>query len=258
MMRRVPVDMLPPEGEEILLMGEEALHLRDVLRAKSGDRVVLFNGRGGEGEALIVQITKQGVSLKILNRQEGLLPSPLFLAVGIALLKENKVDELIRPLTELGVRSIRIYQADRSVPSPNADKMEKKLARWNKLAVEAMKQCGVSHFPEIFFHRSLFAFLEESRGEREQKKAKGIVFWENTKTSAWPDSEEEFHGIHAVFGPEGGFSEKEVAALLHADFLPLGLGPRILRAPTAILAGTALLQYRYGDLSLPPTGFHQD
>lgn len=257
-MRRVPFDLLPPETDEILLTGEEAIHLRDVLRARVGDGVILFNGKGDEYEALILRTEKEGILLKVKGKKEGISPSPLFLTASIALLKENKVDDLIRPLVELGVQSIRIYRADRSVPVLDAAKAEKKLARWSKLAVEAMKQCGVNEAPEISFHKNLAALLEKNRENDSFEKTRNIVFWENTKTSDWPEQKEGMDHVQAIFGPEGGFSKDEVKALLDANFLPLGLGPRILRAPTAILAGTALLQYRYGDLSLAPTGFESE
>lgn len=254
-MRRVPFEMPQPAGEKILLKGREAVHLRDVLRVKSGEKIVLFTGRGAEYEARVLQADKDGLLLEVLNLREGLPASPLFLTIGIALLKDSKVDDLIRPLTELGVRRIRIYQAGRSVPSPDTGKMEKKLLRWMRLAVEAMKQCGVNDTPEIFFHKNLAELLGASLEERNGEKTKNIVFWENAQTSHWPDSEEKFFSMHALFGPEGGFTGEEIELLFRENFSPLGLGPRILRAPTAILSGTALLQYRYGDLSLPPTGF---
>lgn len=258
-MRRIPFAMQSTTVEKILLTGQDAVHLRDVLRAQIGDSVILFNGAGEEYEAVIRDMDRESVSLEIIERRDGIAPSPLFLSMGIALLKENKVDDMIRPLTELGVRRIHVFKARRSIPAPDAGKIVKMLARWSRLAVEAMKQCGVNEAPEIFFHKSLSDLLEAGRREEtSNRKSRKIFFWENTKASEWPEPGGGMDHIHAVFGPEGGFAEEEIEVLLREAFLPLGLGPRILRAPTAVLAGAALLQYQYGDLSLPPVGFHPE
>ncbi|TWI73182.1 16S rRNA (uracil1498-N3)-methyltransferase [Desulfobotulus alkaliphilus] len=247
-MRRIPFQLPPVPTENICITGQDATHIRKVLRMQQGDLLCLFDGRGNEYEALIDSIDTKGVHLALTGIQRSIPAPPVHLDIAIALLKEKKIDELIRPLTELGAGTIRIFPAARSVPVLKKEKAEARMERWQKLAMESLKQCCGSHMPEILFHKdSSPLLLDPAPGE------KRFLFWEGTDSSQWSEGKKTapLH-IRAVFGPEGGFDPEEVQAFFRAGYKVLGLGPRILRAPTAVLAGTALLQYLYGDLSLPP------
>ena len=246
-MPRIPVSMPQFPPDTLTLTGQDAIHVRNVLRMQPGDLLCLFDGRGNEYDTRITAVDGTGVHLRLCGARRCIPDSPVHLDIAIALLKEKKIDDLIRPLTELGVRTLRIFSAKRSVPVLREDKVKARLERWQRLATEALKQCGAGHMPDILFHDTLSPLLEDGQ-EHEMR----ILFWESTRTSPWPDPHARPSRIRAVFGPEGGFETSEVEAFQRAGYEILGLGPRILKAPTAVLAGSALLQFRYGDLSHPP------
>lgn len=246
-MPRIPFSMPDPPVSSLVLSGQDAIHVRRVLRMQPGEKILLFDGKGREYDAEITAMDSCGVHLELCGLNRRIPAPPVHLDIAMALLKEKKIDDLIRPLCELGVQTIRIFPAKRSVPVLTPGKVSARLERWHRLASEALKQCGAGHVPEILFHTSLAPLLP---AEEEQEMR--VLFWESTQTSVWPGQETLPARIRAVFGPEGGFEEEEVLAFRRAGYQILGLGPRILKAPTAILAGSALLQFRYGDLSLPP------
>ncbi|MCW7752862.1 16S rRNA (uracil(1498)-N(3))-methyltransferase [Desulfobotulus sp. H1] len=246
-MRRIPFPLLDSSPSTLTITGQNAEHIRKVLRMETGDTLCIFDGKGNEQKAIIERIDSKGVHCTPTGAIRRIPPPPVHLDIAIALLKEKKTDELIRPLTELGAATIRIFVANRSIPVLKKDKVNLRMEKWQKLASESLKQCCGSHIPEILFHDGMAPLLHGDGGEEMR-----LLFWESTQTSKWPGTESSPHRIRAVFGPEGGLEPAEVQALTNAGYQVLGLGPRILRAPTAILAGTALLQHRYGDLSLPP------
>ncbi|TYT73616.1 RsmE family RNA methyltransferase [Desulfobotulus mexicanus] len=247
-MRRIPFQLPASPPEHVCITGQDANHIRKVLRMQQGDPLCLFDGKGNEYEALIHRMDTEGVQLTLTGIQRSIPAPPVHLDIAIALLKEKKIDELIRPLTELGAGTIRIFCAARSVPVLKKDKAEARMERWQKLATESLKQCCGSHMPEILFHKDSSPLMLDPAPEE-----KRILFWESTDSSHWSEEKKAMPlRIRAVFGPEGGFDPKEIQGFFRAGYKPLGLGPRILRAPTAVLAGTSLLQYLYGDLSLPP------
>jgi 16S rRNA (uracil1498-N3)-methyltransferase len=155
------------------------------------------------------------------------------------------MDDLVRPLTELGIHCWQPFYASRSVSRPKARGLEKRLERWRQKALEAVKQCRRGRIPSIEPADSLMAVLDASAGFDLK-----VFFWEGeplaVKLPAQPLPSP--RSILAVVGPEGGFSEDEAKMARQHDFLVCGMGPRILRAETAALAACTVLQYRFGDM----------
>lgn len=223
----------------------ELRHLGRVLRLKPGAPVILFDGEGREYPATIKQVTGRQASFTLAP-----LPSPeiaepsLRIILGIGLLKSAKLEWLIQKSTELGVGEIISFQSLRAVPRPEEAAARHRLARWEKIAAEAAKQCRRSRVPRVHpprpFAEALAAFPESQR----------IFLWEEERDrtlSAALNSSSPL--IYALVGPEGGFSAEEARQAKAAGFVPVRLGPRILRAETAGLAVVALLQFLRGDLS---------
>ena len=239
----VPEDMVHADCPEII--GSEAGHICRVLRLSVGDEVELFDGTGSGYRAQIASATPDRVRFTIVESYPLTTESPTRITLAQGFLKESKMDDLIRPLTELGVHCWRPFYAARSVSRPKAKGLEKRLDRWRKKALEAVKQCRRGRLPRIEPADSLMDALKGSDGFDLK-----ILFWEGEplvvklpeQTPPSPRS------LLAVVGPEGGFSADEVQMAREHGFLICGMGPRILRAETAALAACTILQYRFGDM----------
>lgn len=228
------------------LQGSEARHIRSVLRLRPGAEIYVFDGTGAEFKARIVEFGPDHVTLVILEHLAGRnCESATTIALAQGYLKESKMDQLIPPLTELGISRFIPMIAHRSVPVVNPTRAQNRRQRWEKMTVEAVKQCRRSLplvvDPPISFQEALT--LARSFELK-------LIFWEKEsqgrltdfKTAIKPKS------IFAMVGPEGGFEDAEIADARHHGFTSLGLGPRILKAETAAVGIGVLLQYLFGDM----------
>lgn len=224
------------------ISGSDAGHICRVLRLKTNDTIELFDGTGQGYRARIVTLTPEKVGVAIESTFALQSESPLHITLAQGMLKDRKMDDLIRPLTELGIGCWMPFYALRSVPSPKDKSLGKRLERWEKIAVEAVKQCRRGQIPNIRPMKDLKAVLAAS--EPYDRK---ILFWEDT-CIAFDRPKETAARVLIVVGPEGGFDPVEVDQAKGHGFLTAGLGPRILRAETATLAAVTLVQYCFGDM----------
>jgi 16S rRNA (uracil1498-N3)-methyltransferase len=209
------------------LRGPEAHHLAVVCRLRPGDRVCLFNGDGREYPALVVEAGKRAVTLEV---REVLAPERELghrLEIAVPLPKGDRAQFLVEKLTELGATSLVPLRTRRSVVHPGETKREK-LERY---VIEASKQCGrnVLLRVEALADWEKYCVREDLPGRKLLAHPGGAP-----PTRAARDT------VVAV-GPEGGFTEEEVAAAQAAGWQGVGLGPRILRVETAALALAACL-----------------
>lgn len=247
-MRRFYIDNKHVNEKEAMLTGQDAKHLRDVLRLQSGDKVCLFDGTGHEYLSEITGITQDSVQLNILDHTYE-SESPVKITLAQAFLKDKKMDTLVRQVSELGISRWLPYQAARSVAKPDNDRLKARKERWIKIVKEALKQCGRSRLPEICDTVS----FKEALSMVSHCDLK-ILFWEKSGT---PLSEiaadvknmnKKCSSVCIFLGPEGGFEDKEVEMAIKSGFVTLSLGPRILKADTASLAACALVQHLFGDM----------
>jgi 16S rRNA (uracil1498-N3)-methyltransferase len=240
-------DKIRPAEETILIDGPDARHMKNVLRLKTGDRLGLLDGRGMEYTAAIQAFLPEGVQLRLISGQPSRNEPPVALTVAQAILKDRKMDRIVRQLTELGASEWLPFDSQYAVPKPDARKMAARSERWKRIAREALKQCRRGRVMVI---RPAVSF-EEMIAEGQSYDLR-VVFWENQ--SAFPSASaglphpRDIRRIFAAIGPEGGFSATEIEAARAAGFVTAGLGPRILRADTAAVAAACLLQFLYGDL----------
>ncbi len=242
-MRRFFVDPAAVAGDAAALTGSEAHHLSEVLRLTPGTEVELFDGQGTIYRARVERLSRGRVELHVLavTPPAGARPH---LTLGVALLTGKKMDLVIQKATELGVDAILPYVSRHcSVKERNANKEE----RWQRIAVEACKQCNrpvPPHCPGVTDFATLIA---SARADRR------IVFWEQEKrhtlADLLPAAAPPPASLIALFGPEGGFAGGEIDEAVAAGFTPVSLGRRILRAETAVISGGAILQYLLGNLA---------
>jgi 16S rRNA (uracil1498-N3)-methyltransferase len=229
----------------IRLEGHEVKHIRRVLRLGAGDEVLLFDGLSKEYEGTIVEEDPVSILVRIDHLRVCQTESPLHLTLAQSLLKGEKMDYLVQKATELGVRRIAPFFSSRSVPVLEESKSLGRHRRWEKIAIEASKQCGRGTVPEIETIRSYSELLEKVPPgsvrlllwEREGDRLKKVL---GTTT--------ERIEVFFIVGPEGGLSLDEVDQARGLGFIPVNLGRRILRAETAGISFLSMLQYEWGDM----------
>jgi len=248
-MRRFFIEESKIAGPTIIITGSDAAHIKKVLRMEPGDRIGLFDGRGFEYEARIENLFSGSVEVSITKRFLSASESPVQITVAQALLKDKKMDILARQLTEIGITKLIPFIAVRSVPRPDKKKLSARRKRWEKIAIEALKQCGRGHVTEIG-ETITFNDVINVDDECDLK----IVFWENESKPVSDVVQQVNDGkckkILSVLGPERGFTEREIEDARACGFATASLGPRILRSETAAIAACTILQYLFGDMGL--------
>jgi 16S rRNA (uracil1498-N3)-methyltransferase len=248
-MRRFFVERLASNEKIVLITGKELHHLKDVLRLQNGDSVIVFDGKGREFAGSIKTVSKNEARIAIEKQLEALRESPfeIILAQGIA--KSEKMEIIIQKATELGVSRIIPFIVSRVVPRTASEQITKKTQRWQSIALEAAKQCGRNVIPKIEEPKT---FPEVLKGWDEYTK---IIPWEGVPTQSMGTRNNlkdilkmRSSGCIVLIGPEGGFSDEEVAEAKKAGFMPVTLGPRILRTETAAISIAAIIQYELGDM----------
>jgi len=233
------------QGQTVTLTSDEAKHLRDVLRLKHGDEVYVFDGAGKEFRCTVAQLHRNEVTLENCEEVEPAhRESPLQLTLAVALLKGEKFDLVVQKATELGVSCIvpvASQYADIHLRDPSD--ADKRVSRWRRIALEAAKQCGRAKVPEvripITFHSLMTTSNESVRlmfSEREGKTLGDSLLVRPPPTA-----------VSALVGSEGGWSDDEISQATAAEWKVVTLGGRVLRAETAAIAVSVLLQYIYGD-----------
>ena len=246
-MRYFSIDPPAKIGEIKRIVGPDVKHIRNVLRLKSGDEIVVIDGKGFEYEARIVEVASKHIDLMILKRYYSKSESPIRITVAQAYLKDKKMDILIRQLTELGIHRWIPFYCDRSIPRPEKKRLPTRVARWRKIAGEAVKQCRRGAIPEIGDITSFEDLVNMSQAFEIK-----FIFWEKESLPIQyyvdPGKFNQQSEMLMVMGPEGGFTDQEIDFAKNKDFCSVGLGPRVLRAETATIVACTLIQYMLGDL----------
>jgi len=222
--------------EDLSLGGEEAHHCLDVMRCREGDRVVVFNGAGTEAEAEILSAGRGEVKLKpLLVNETGAPPATLVLAQAVP--KGKHMDLIVQKATELGAARIVPLLSERTVVQVGRDELEKKRAKWQRVAVEACKQCGQNWLPEVEAPLDVAEYVKRPRAELKLVAAISPTARPLKAVLAdWCDEHGQLPGSAEIMvGPEGDFTPAEVSTALAAGFAPISLGPIILRSETAAI-----------------------
>jgi 16S rRNA (uracil1498-N3)-methyltransferase len=225
--------------------GEEVKHIRKVLRLTEGDEITVFDGLGKEFEGTIVEERLSSVVIRVKSVSSSKRDSPLEVTLAQSLLKGEKMDYLIQKATELGVKEIIPFLSSRSVPLLEKSKRLKRHHRWERIAIEASKQCGRGVVPRIEFLQDYSEMLPKAL-----PNALRLILWEREgiRLKEILERSKEKKKIFFVIGPEGGLSQGEVDEAKEAGFIAVTLGRRILRAETASLCFLSILQYEQGDI----------
>lgn len=237
----------PPAQDTLLLPPGESHHLVTVNRARAGDTVIAFDGHGTEWTCELTDARKNGATLRVSGTHTR-APLPCAITLAQALPKGGVMDDIIRHATELGVARIVPLETERTQVHLDGGRSDKKVEKWRTGALEAAKQCGNPFLPEITPVQPLATFLGS-----EATTSADLRLVASLHAGARPLREciTVFRSEHGcaprrvvwLVGPEGDFSPAEMAAAQTAGFLPVSLGPLVLRCDTAATAALAVLGY---------------
>lgn len=243
--------------ESVTLATDEARHLRDVLRLKTGDEVYVFDGEGREFHCAVEESRRDTARLKVISEvAPARSESPLALTLAVALLKGEKFDLVVQKATELGVvRVVPVVTKLADIRLRDESDAAKRVARWQRIALEAAKQSGRAFVPEITGPVSFESLLQNAGAKLQDAIGNGqlsLMFSEREGQSmmaAKATLPANPSLLTALVGSEGGWTDEELAAARLAGWTIITFGGRTLRAETAAIAVTTVLQHLYGDLS---------
>lgn len=235
----LPSDLTP--GTYVELDSISAHHVRNVLRLKQGDTLKLFNGQACEYGAVLKLVSKKSVALEVGDSLPCDTESGLDIHLGLGISRGERMDFAIQKAVELGVTRISPLFTDRCVVKLDQKRSPLKQRHWQSIARNAAEQSGRTRVPDVENPRKMTYWLEECQG----LKILLDPFADQSLSTLSPPS----RNVHLLSGPEGGFSGQEREIAIQAGFMGIRLGPRILRAETAVLTGISLIQARWGDLN---------
>ncbi|MCM8795785.1 MAG: 16S rRNA (uracil(1498)-N(3))-methyltransferase [Candidatus Omnitrophica bacterium] len=226
-------------GDKFILDDKQKLHhLKDVLRLRPKDRVVIFDERGSEYNCIIEKISDK-VELHILSKQVFAKKQGFEITLACAIPKKPKFDEIVDKLTQLGVDKIIPLLTKRVIVKWDKQKQISKLKRWQKLALSAAEQAQRSYLPILESPKDIKEVLAESQGfdlkliptlTGSRKTIKEILSHTKPKN------------ILILIGPEGDFTAEEVRLAIKADCIPITLGETVLRVDTAAVAVVSFIK----------------
>jgi len=242
----------------VTLASDEARHLREVLRLKTGAEVYVFNGEGKEFHCRIDESRRDTAQLKVISEVTPARPeSPLHLTLAVALLKGEKFDLVVQKATELGVtRVVPVVTRLADIRLRDESDAAKRVARWQRIALEAAKQSGRAVVPEISDPLSFGSLLQEALAKPQDGTGEiqlDCLMFSEREGQSMMEAKVALPAkpflLTALVGSEGGWTDEELTAARQAGWTIVTLGGRTLRAETAAIAITTLLQHLYGDLS---------
>jgi len=234
-------------NEQIVISGDDYHHIVRVMRMNEGDEVICSSGNGLSALCEIEQITNESVIVRVIEWKEERTELPVQIYIAHGLPKADKFEFVIQKGTELGAFAFIPFLAARSVVKWEAKKAEKKLERWQKIAKEAAEQAHRAYVPHVHAPMTLRELTEFAKtldyrlvaDEEEARSGEASVLRTVLRQMKPGQS------LIVLFGPEGGFSSKEIEWLHDEGFLSCGLGPRILRTETAPLYVLAAASYEW-------------
>lgn len=221
-------------GETIDITGDELHHAARVVRVREGEEVELFDGRGNAAHGVVRALNREHLSVELLRNIDA-RESPCAIRLALAIINLEKFELVLQKATELGARTLIPLVTERIELRP--ERYRGKSERWKKILFEAVKQSG----------RAVIPMLEEPAefGEVIRRDEPKLLFDADCVPKPAPEALSE---VTLLIGPEGGWSDAELALARQHNCWMEKLGPRRLRAETAAIAAMTLAQHRFGDL----------
>ena len=226
-----------------IISGDDAKHIAKVLRMHAGEKLVACDCQGYDYDCVIESLSDKEVELSVERKYSSETEPSVSVTLYQAMPKSDKMELIIQKAVELGVSAIVPVQTKRCVSRPDAKSMAKKLERYNRIALEAAKQCGRGRIPQVL---PMLDFADAIKAMKEDQRA--FLFYENSNSSFRKELEQGVNSVSIMVGAEGGFEEEEVQKALDLGIASLSLGKRILRCETAPLAALSIIMYETGNM----------
>jgi 16S rRNA (uracil1498-N3)-methyltransferase len=239
---RVHTPDLLSVGMSVLLHPMSSAHLVKVLRLRAGARVILFNGDGSDYLSELVVPKAEAAQVQVLSKQAACAESPLAITLLQGICRGDKMDWVLEKATELGVKHIIPVHSERSEVHLDAERAAKRREHWQRVVMSACEQSGRAVLPSVAPLQPLDQHLSLSP----PAAGKFVLEPGAQKISRIAHG---FSELQLAVGPEGGWSERDLAQFALAGFQPISLGPRVMRTETAGPAGIAAMQALFGDFA---------
>ena len=238
------VDKKQISDENIIITGDDAKHIKTVLRSKVGDKLTLCDGDSNDFLCEIQDFQGNDINTLILEKIESVAEPRVKITLFQGMPKADKMELIIQKCVELGIdRIVPVMTEHTIVKLDKKDKEAKKIERWQKISESAAKQSGRGKIPLIE------NVIDFKNAILEANKLDGaIIPYEKEEKNGIKSFVNSFNGksIGVFIGPEGGFAESEIKFALEQGVFPVTLGKRILRTETAGLATVSILLYELG------------
>jgi len=228
---------------ELELEADRSRYVTRVLRLKSGDSLLVFNGAGDEFRATLLRAGKNSATVGIGEKTSTKTETDLRVHLVQGISRGERMDFVVQKATELGVKRITPVLTEHGVVKLDSRRAEKRRDHWEKVAASACEQCGRVRLPLVEAPMALKDWLGRAPANVDAQ----LILKPGAGTSL-ADIEAPPTKVCLLIGPEGGFSNGEYVDADVAGFQPVSIGPRILRTETAAVAALAVLQSRWGDL----------
>jgi len=229
----------------IELHADAARHVGQVLRMQPGQALVMFDGTGGSYPAVIHKVSNRMLSVATGTQLPEERESPVNLSLWHGLCRGERMDSVIQKATELGANTVRPLLTERSMVKLDERRAKKKLDHWQKTVISACEQCGRNRLPNIEAPKRLHDLLGGVG-----KFDLALILDPQASTGLTDALTSHAAAVKVLIctGPEGGFTNEEVALATQAGMLNVHMGPRVLRTETAPLAAISIVQALLGDL----------
>lgn len=228
------------KGDMVVLSPQEAHHMQKVLRLKTGNKVLVIDGRGNEFSSRIESLKDQGASLTILEKKEGHLAKRPQLCLVCALPKGAKFDLIIEKAVELGADRIIPLRTARTVVDLKTDRAVKRIDRWRRIAIAAAKQSQRNVVPQV---GEILDFKRAVAGVKDYDLGLIPCLVGERKNIAGVLSDFKGKGIIVFIGPEGDFTPQEIAMAKKAGCQPVSFGERVFKVDTAVFYALSCIDF---------------
>jgi len=240
---RIYVKDLQKKPNAFILSKENTKIVRSVLRLKKGEELEIIDGYGSLAKAAVEKFGKDGCHLKVLRKSTFSKDLPVKITLIQAFPKGKRMDIVLQKATELGIDKMIFFPAKRSVSVIKKKDFVSKIKRFEKIAIEALRQCRRLYIPGIILNSSITACMEETRSS--DLKLCLHEHESGTRIKPWLKQFDSPKDIVFAIGPEGGFNDNEVITFVTEGFKQVKLGDEVLRTETAPMTVLSILNYQY-------------
>lgn len=239
---RIYVDLPLQENSIFDLPAASFQHVCKVLRLKNNYALTLFNGKGGQYSAKLINVEKRTAQVAVETYQPLENESPIKVTIGQTLSRGERMDYAIQKAVEAGVHTIQPLFSERCEVKLNSERLDKKRQHWQQIAISAAEQSGRGHVPEVKEAINLLDWVADC------KDMLKITMHHHSAKPMKDMPAPEDKSVSVLIGPEGGLTEDEVESSIKQGFQPVALGPRVLRTETAPIVILTCINLIWGDI----------